>query len=627
MKMTKYLGMAFAIATLAACSNEDELNSAWQNDPTAVKVNATVGNGIFTRSNPLGADEAAQKAFNNGDAITISANEQAAVTYTFDGTSWTPETNKYLKWEDNAMDFTAYYPTATGVSATAFTLPTDQTSSDKITTADYMTFSGSLGKPSGNGQLTMEMERKTARVIVKIEKFNDEFTSVPTVADVKIKSGAANYTASAASGAVAEITPFVQNLNADAAQVGTTYTALVIPTDANTNESFITMNVNSTASVVKGIPAMEAGKSYTYNMTIGKDGLVVGEVIVSEWLTGVIEGGEAVAKSAYSWYDNTATTLNLSTPDALAELSKIVSGDAAALAAIGATSAQSFAGKTITLENNIDLTGVAFSPIGDKDHPFKGIFEGNGNMVSGLNIDITNTAYVYCGFFGRTNNAIIRNLSVSGSVKVTGNQGSIGGIVGDASGGTILNCSFNGTVTGASCTGGIVGYANAADLFVTIQGCYSNATVKATGSYGSAGGLVGNCYGASPKYVGINACYSAGSIEGTYVGGLVGTLGDGTLSAKVCYTTAAVKGTNAGAAFGNLGGYGVTCTNVYFINSTVTEAKASGTVNGDCTSVTATFLQNTGVTAMNNACVTYSLPYTFEVSTTDSNVPLVIVKK
>lgn len=298
MKITKYMGMALAIATLAACSNDEDLTSSWQNDPTAIKVNATVGSGIFTRSNPLGTDEATQKKFNEGDAISIAAETQNAVTYTLTNGIWTPETNEYLKWEKSKMAITAYYPVVEGASAQTFTLPTDQADNDKIVAADYMTYSGSQSKPTTGGELSLEMERQMARVIVKIAGFNDQFGTTPTIANVIIKSGAANYTAGAAAGNVTAVTPFAQNLNASVAQVGTTYTALVIPADAKASESFITMDVNGTALIVKGIPAMEAGKSYTYNLTIGKDAITVGEVTVTDWTTGTIAGGEAVLPSS-----------------------------------------------------------------------------------------------------------------------------------------------------------------------------------------------------------------------------------------------------------------------------------------------------------------------------------------
>lgn len=303
---SKYIGMAFAIAALAACSNEDEPATAWQTDPDAVKINATVGNSLFTRSNPL-ADDTKQTQFNSGDRISIAAGSQSAVAYTYNGTAWTPvQQNQYLKWESNSMDFTAYYPAEEGISAQSFTLPTAQGTEDACPKADYMTFSGSH-TPNTGGTVDITMQRKTARVIVAIAAFNSEFTGTPTVTDVKIYSGAASYANSLPTGEPTAITPLVQNQNEGAVQIGTTYTALVIPTEAKSETNFITMNVNGNTLVVKNIPAMTAGNSYTYNLTIGKNALTIGEVTVSAWTGGTINGGEAVVPCTVDAENHTVT--------------------------------------------------------------------------------------------------------------------------------------------------------------------------------------------------------------------------------------------------------------------------------------------------------------------------------
>lgn len=43
MNTIKYMGMALIMAALASCSSDDDFGTNWQNDPTAVRVSATVG--------------------------------------------------------------------------------------------------------------------------------------------------------------------------------------------------------------------------------------------------------------------------------------------------------------------------------------------------------------------------------------------------------------------------------------------------------------------------------------------------------------------------------------------------------------------------------------------------------
>ena len=71
--MRRLMGCAAAILALSACSESEDLLSAFHSDPNAVRITAQVGkasaNG-FTRSFPLG-DAEAQKNFKDGDMISV----------------------------------------------------------------------------------------------------------------------------------------------------------------------------------------------------------------------------------------------------------------------------------------------------------------------------------------------------------------------------------------------------------------------------------------------------------------------------------------------------------------------------------------------------------------------------
>ncbi len=107
--------------------------------------------------------------------------------------------------------------------------------------------------------------------------------------------------------------------------------------------------------------------------------------------------------------------------------------------------------KNIVLNNDIILDGSDFKyiPI------FSGIFDGNGHKISGLAVS---DAESYTGLFCITQeSALIKDLTVEGSLVPAGKQIATGGIVGDNYG-TISNCSFEGTINGYDYSGGIAGY-------------------------------------------------------------------------------------------------------------------------------------------------------------------------
>jgi hypothetical protein len=144
-------------------------------------------------------------------------------------------------------------------------------------------------------------------------------------------------------------------------------------------------------------------------------------------------------------------------------------------------------GKTVYLDRDISLTGAADLPAAS----FGGTFEGGGHTVSGLEItDSVSPA----GLFGNlAPGALVRDLHVEGTVAPEGSGDRVGGIAG-VNRGTIQNCSFSGTVTGESLTGGIAGENGPEGA---IRGCEVSGGVfskRMTGGIaGLNGGLIANC--------------------------------------------------------------------------------------------------------------------------------------
>lgn len=272
MKMMKYMTcLATALLALVACSDADDILSAYHSDPNAVHITAEVGKASadgFTRSNPLG-DAEAQKKFNTDDEISVKADGQAAVTYKFNGTEWIPQDSKFLKWESETMNFTAYYPaTYTGGTPTQ---PMEYNSEANLAAADYMSFSDSQ-KNTGDNKLTLTMERQMARVVVDIASFNDQYAgaTVNSINSVSIK-GTKAYKHSDGK-----------------------FYALMVPCDADNNAQFLSLKVGeSNTETLTGIPALEAGKSYTYELTVGKNKVSVTGITVADWTTGETINGKA----------------------------------------------------------------------------------------------------------------------------------------------------------------------------------------------------------------------------------------------------------------------------------------------------------------------------------------------
>ena len=136
----------------------------------------------------------------------------------------------------------------------------------------------------------------------------------------------------------------------------------------------------------------------------------------------------------------------------------------------------------VVLDNDLSLSDVDFQPI----PLFNGSFDGRGHSIFDLSLT---DPLAPCGFFLETGmDAIVKNLSVTGTVMPGGDNNMTGGLIG-LNRGCVLNCSFSGTVAGKLETGGLVGRNEVTGI---VTGCRSTANVS---GLSQIGGVCGVNYG------------------------------------------------------------------------------------------------------------------------------------
>lgn len=144
-----------------------------------------------------------------------------------------------------------------------------------------------------------------------------------------------------------------------------------------------------------------------------------------------------------SWYNEAATDFHLYTAAQLKGLADIVNDGTS-----------DFRGKTIYLENDIDLSNYPWTPIGYayyNQKTFCGSFNGLGHTISNIKISTSTLSGTYyaTGFFGLTENAEFKNINIQGEISHDARNHSIGeslgGLVGSAPNGKIENvkCKIN----------------------------------------------------------------------------------------------------------------------------------------------------------------------------------------
>ncbi|MCR5413815.1 MAG: hypothetical protein K6F50_03690 [Kiritimatiellae bacterium] len=171
------------------------------------------------------------------------------------------------------------------------------------------------------------------------------------------------------------------------------------------------------------------------------------------------------------------------------------------------TNGMDFAGMTFKLADSIlDATAI----IGTQDHPFRGVFDGNGKAIF---VDIQDTDNQGTALFRCISNATITNLSVGGSVKGTTHAAGLVGFALDSN--LIADCEVDVSVavepsdaSAGKHAGGIVGHSKTSTL--TMRDTFYSGTISNDTHY--AGGLVGWCDGG---VIAVTNSFFCGKHEGT----------------------------------------------------------------------------------------------------------------
>ncbi len=462
LQIVKMLAVAALFGGLTACNNELGEPQADQVPENAVRITASINNPFATtRSMPLGTVED-QAKFKEGDEIFVARKENSDIKehtiYRFDGSVWTPKDGKYLLWVKDRISLEAYYPSEIGLKALKGETPvpqTDQSTEENIAKADLMGVELEDVDKTNNA-LNLAMGRLTARLIVKIASFNSEFPADAKVENVKFTIQ--SYLSSSS----AEYLPYAKGDG----KTGSTYTVLAAFPNPGIEISLVVGGKTMTAELPGS--SFNEGKSYTYNLTVGKEKLEVGEVTVADWSgSAVIPGGEA---NLSKWDGVTTSAV---TPEADGKTYNIKDAEEWVwLCEQVGNNTIPTNGLIVNLTADLNFGGHEMYPLGyTKDNAsgkaveFWGTLNGNHHTIKELKM--TKGTYRHLGLIAQLDpRSTVKDLTVECDIKGncddnTSEAVTIGGIAGNCMGGTMQNCTVKGTVSSdkiAVYMGGLIGY-------------------------------------------------------------------------------------------------------------------------------------------------------------------------
>ena len=213
-----------------------------------------------------------------------------------------------------------------------------------------------------------------------------------------------------------------------------------------------------------------------------------------------------------SWYDNheNDSEYHITTAKQLAGIAKLVNDK---------TASKSFKGKTIYLDNDLDLAGYEWTSIGNGSNftrYFAGTFNGQYHIINNLSHHTSENDFRN-GLFGIVSSGgIIKNLQVINADIVSNDDSLIAGVLADwVNAGTVENCYTSGKIennNGYKFLGGLVGQCTAG---TQIKGCASDTNVVSTFSgddCDTVGGLIGQWENSTADSL-ITDCWFGGSVS------------------------------------------------------------------------------------------------------------------
>ena len=287
MKRNKIYAWMAAAMTLAACSTNDIA------DITANDADNVVNIASVTRSGETGNTTAQQMT---APFHLINVTQMAKfdmkyeADYTFDNNTYS--VNGLVVWcnsyDNEFQAFSPLHTSANNASFTTFTIPTDQSTADKLAAADWMTATTKEKKGNNNGAISLNFEHQLSNIVITISE--DAKSDLASLSDIKV---------------LGTITPYYNSTTK-------TIQAIVEPATTVPNTSLLTFKdaagESYTIPFPSSITSLDKGKQYNFTLSGGHNTLTISSVSVTGWT----QASVATGKENEAWNGSNALKLTFS---------------------------------------------------------------------------------------------------------------------------------------------------------------------------------------------------------------------------------------------------------------------------------------------------------------------------
>ena len=426
MKNKKIFALMAAALSLAACSTNDVADITLDDADNVVNVASVTrspeGGTTTSTSSPMTAPfHLVNKTQQTVYGANYEADFQATLNEDGSVSGYTISNGKILwcnkKSNNVRMDnvFEAFSPLTTddnNASYTTFNIPTDQSSAQKLASADWMTATTTKKKEEATNGLDLIFSHRNAKLHFDVTFKGDVETSNVTLSSDNFKVVdfiTPCYTATGNSKTIEAI------VEADKDYSGVNLIEVTINFDANNSETY-------KVSLPSGLTQFEEGKQYNFDLVIGHDQATISSVSVTDW-------------------EDDSIDLN-GNDDALLEGYKVSVDPETGVRTFTVSNYNAFKlwSETNDVANtNITLDGDITVPDGETlpyISSFNGVFDGKGHTIKNIKNLLE---YKHC-ILGSTNNGTIKNLNFEIAITTTIFLGIV-----STNEGTIENCTISGS--------------------------------------------------------------------------------------------------------------------------------------------------------------------------------------
>lgn len=535
---------AISLLLTAGCSGEE--NEPGGNASNAAIITASVG-----KADNVASTRASETAWDAGDCIGISTSSTSTkgktnyinIRYQTDGSVFSPvpgaagEDNTIYFQGTSPMEFTAYYP-CQGANGTkpgnngviTRTLTAADQSTANLPDIDYLWAQKTA--QSSNPKVDFLFSHRMSRLVLNFKAgagvslppdgLAYTLTGLVQEGAFDTSTGEAKATGSTPADLTGLPTTPTTTTTATGQATGTT---ILWPQAANSVRLQLTLNGITFGAVLtfpSGTAAGEAlapSTSYTFNVTVERTGLEIGNADIDGWTDDggkIFAGWNTLPEGGGEFYDaggtltmpaGNLTLYALWSGDGSTKEKPVLITDVQGMKDIGASYENIRKHYRLCKDLVLDDWEAIYCDIGiGYSVSFFGTFDGGGhtltlNGVKGIRTKFENSNGTFSGYFFSLFAYIdgeVRRLRVDGQITVNGTDENadyyVGGICG-CSDGTVTDCISDVTVTATGkmstlYAGGIAGYNVGGNIF----NCYATGEIEstATAEYVDLGGIAGD---------------------------------------------------------------------------------------------------------------------------------------